>query len=200
MGRPKGSKNKAKTSTSSEEENEVASPVTVKGKPAVGTTKIQRISALIQDRTPEGQAKRDRCVSERIESTFSSTYFVKPTVEDLEYIISLNSGKGGNEDEYGIAAVRAAKLKTLFASHGAVTAAIAKRLLRNPSACFLITTSCQEGAYSTCFYVYHAELRGLDTLVKTSSKDERQARTNFKFNRTGDSAETENEDLDESED
>ena len=116
--------------------------------------------------------------------SWGKRYIFKPNVEDLQEIFAFFTGKGGQDDEYGVQVIRGLPLRQFYSSHGAVTAATAKRLMKNPAACFMVAWPDKESSTLVSFYIFNADARGTETLIKASSRDERKLRTNSKFGRT----------------
>jgi hypothetical protein len=132
--------------------------------------------------------------------SWGKRYIFKPNVDDLQEIFAFFTGKGGQDDEYGVQVIRGLPFRQFYSGHGAVTAATAKRLMKNPSACFLVTWPDKESSTLVTFYIFNADARGTETLIKASSRDERKLRTNSKFGRNTEEDTDDADDTDDTDD
>lgn len=131
--------------------------------------------------------------------SWGKKYIFRPNAKDFEDLIEAFSGRGSGDDEFGVTGDRASALRQIYSAHGAVTAATARRLVKNPDACFLVTWPDRSFSSLVTYYIFKEEFRGVDALIKVITKDERIARANIKFGRTendenyDDSADTDDE-------
>lgn len=132
--------------------------------------------------------------------SWGKRYIFKPNVDDLQEIFAFFTGKGGQDDEYGVQVIRGLPFRQFYSGHGAVTAATAKRLMKNPAACFLVTWPDKESSTLVTFYIFNADARGTETLIKASSRDERKLRMNSKFGRNSEEDTDDADDTDTSND
>jgi hypothetical protein len=144
----------------------------------------QKLLKLLQLKGEVADRVRRELPRQEHVDTWGKRYVFKPNQEDLQAIFDAFTGKGGQEDEYGVQVVRGLPLRQFYSAHGAVTAATAKRLMKNPSACFLVTWPDADSSSLVNFYIFNEDVRGTETLIKASSRDERKSRADTKFGRT----------------
>lgn len=181
------SKTESKTASKPTKTNARTQPSkSVDAEPRVKLLQLMRLKGEVADRV------RRELPRQTFTDSWGKRYIFRPNAADFQELVDTFAGKGSADDEYGMLGTRGEPLRQIFSGHGAVTANTAKRLMKNPAACFLLTWPDRESSTLVTFYIFNDEMRGPETLVKTTSRDDRKSRASAKFGRSeADDAETE---------